>query len=170
MKEILFVDGYNIINAWFKLKPTHNYQLETARIELIEILSQYQALKGIKIIVVFDAYKVKGGREFREKVDGVEVVYTKEGETADNFIERCIASFKNEFRVRVATSDWMEQQIIFAQGAERVTPRELKDEIAEMFTGIERYREKAFKGRQPLELRLSKRVKGVLEELRRKHD
>ena len=170
MKEILFVDGYKIINACFKLNSPYDYELETARIKLLEILSQYQAVIDIKIIVVFDAYKVKGGREFRDKVDGIDVVFTKEGETADNFIERCIASYKDEFRVRVATSDWMEQQIIFAQGAERITPRELKNEIVEMFNTIEKYRENTFKRKQPLELRLSTKVKEALEEWRKKHD
>ncbi len=86
-KEYLFVDGYNIINSWERLKDLSKMSLEVARNELVEIMAEYQHYSGIKITVVFDAHLVKGNSGKRYGVKGVEVVYTKESETADQYIE-----------------------------------------------------------------------------------
>lgn len=164
MKEILFIDGYNIINSWFNLGDTpKGYELESARAKLVEIMAQYQVIKDIKIIIVYDAYKVKNGIEYWSKIDNVDIVFTKEGETADNFIERCVSSFKNDYRVRVATSDRMEQLIIFAQGGERVTPMELKAEIYETFKAIEKYKRMTYKDGQSLEIQLDAKTKELFK-------
>lgn len=128
-KEYLFVDGYNIINAWESLKKKASISLEEARIELLEILSEYHHYSGIEIIVVFDAHLVKGNNGTEDFYNGVKIIYTKENETADNYIERTLDSIGRIKRVRVATSDRLEQQIILARGGTRISARELEVEI-----------------------------------------
>ncbi len=128
-KEYLFVDGYNIINSWSSLKELSNLNLEVAREELIESMAEYQHYSGIKIIVVFDAHLVKGNSGKKEIIKEVEVIYTKENETADQYIERRLDDIGRKERVRVATSDWMEQQIVLGRGGTRISARELEVEI-----------------------------------------
>ena len=128
-KEYLFVDGYNIINSWEVLKEKSQISLEEARIELLEILSEYQHYSGIVIIVVFDAHQIKGKSRTEEKYKGLRVIYTKENETADNYIERVLDEIGRIKRVRVATSDWMEQQIVLSRGGTRISAKELEVEI-----------------------------------------
>ena len=125
-REYLFVDGYNIINAWDRLKSLSKVDLQLSRDLLIEIMSEYQSYSGINVIVVFDAHMVKGNSGMRETIKGVEVVYTKESETADQFIERRLDDIGREERVTVATSDWMEQQIVLGRGGTRISARELE--------------------------------------------
>ena len=119
-KEYLFVDGYNIINSWESLKEKQKNSLEEARDTLLEILADYHHYSGIEIIVVFDAHLVKGnsGKEFNYK--GIHVVFTKEHETADHYIERTVDSLGKIKRIRVATSDWLEQQIVLSRGGIRI--------------------------------------------------
>lgn len=128
-KEYLFVDGYNIINTWEDLKEKQKINLEEARDALLEILADYHHYSGIEIIVVFDAHLVKGnsGKEFNYK--GIEVVFTKENETADHYIERTLDSLGRIKRIRVATSDWLEQQMVLSRGGIRISARELEVEI-----------------------------------------
>ncbi len=128
-REYLFVDGYNIINSWEKLKKLNKISLEVAREELIEIMSEYQIYSGIKIIIVFDAHLVKGNSGTVDNIKGVQIVYTKENETADQYIEKVLDDIGRVERVRVATSDWMEQQIILGRGGTRISARELELEI-----------------------------------------
>ena len=128
-REYLFVDGYNIINSWEILKGKSQISLEEARNELLEILSEYHHYSGIEIFVVFDAHLVKGNNGKEETYNGIKIIYTKENETADNYIERTLDSIGRIKRVRVATSDWMEQQIILSRGGTRISARELEVEI-----------------------------------------
>lgn len=128
-REYLLVDGYNIINAWPELNKIKGEYFEDARLKLIEILLNYQGVKNNFIILVFDAHQVKGGIEHRDSLPGLEVVYTKEGETADVFIERLAACLAGQFRVYVATSDWVEQSVSWQKGALRISARELREEI-----------------------------------------
>lgn len=122
----LIVDGYNVISNWPELVRFKEQSLEQAREVLVHILVNYGAWQGDKIIIVFDGHQVKGGVEHREKAGpGVEVVFTREGETADNYIERIISSFVPQDIVQVATSDWVEQQIVWRKGAMRLSSREL---------------------------------------------
>lgn len=127
--DYLLVDGYNIIFAWDELKKISETNLDAARAELIKILSNYQGLCGYEIIIVFDAYKVKGKYREVERHFNVNVVYTKESETADSYIERVTHELSGKHRVRVATSDGVEQLIILGSGAMRMTARELKSRI-----------------------------------------
>ena len=129
LKEYLYVDGYNIINSWEILKELGMTQLEEARNKLIDIMVEYQHYSGINIIIVFDAHLVKGNNGTEENHSGLKVVYTKESETADHYIERSLDEIGKVRRVRVATSDWMEQQIVLGRGGTRVSARELEMEI-----------------------------------------
>lgn len=128
-KEYLFVDGYNIINDWEILKKKAAISLEESRLELLDILTEYHHYSGIEIIVVFDAYLVKGNNGNIEEFKGIKVIYTKENETADHFIEKTLDSIGKIKRVRVATSDKIEQQIILSRGGTRISARELEVEI-----------------------------------------
>lgn len=127
--DYLLVDGYNIIFAWDELKKIAETNLDAARGELIKILSNYQGWCGYEIIIVFDAYKVKGKHREVERHFNVNVVYTKESETADSYIERVTHELSGKHRVRVATSDGAEQMIILGSGAMRMTAKELKKRI-----------------------------------------
>lgn len=128
-KEYLFVDGYNIINAWGELKELSKISLEVARNELIETMAEYQSFSGVGVTVVFDAHMVKKNSGMTDKIKGVEIVYTRENETADHYIERRLDQIGRTEVVRVATSDWMEQQIVLGRGGTRVSARELKIEV-----------------------------------------
>ncbi|MCP8618064.1 NYN domain-containing protein [Salirhabdus salicampi] len=126
---VLIVDGYNVIGAAPSLKLLRDEDLGQARELLVNQLAEYQAYTGYKVIVVFDAYSVHG-IEKKEKNSRVEVIYTKENETADERIEKLVKEIKNiQTQVYVATSDYTEQRTIFAQGALRKSARELLNEI-----------------------------------------
>ena len=130
--EFLLVDGYNIIFAWDELKKMAGTSLEGARHLLMDLLSNYQGYKKCVVILVFDAYKVKGNPGSVEHYRNIHVVYTKEAETADAYIERAtyeIARSHPDRRVRVATSDNLEQLIILGHGAVRVSAREFLEEV-----------------------------------------
>lgn len=128
-KEYLFVDGYNIINSWGNLKKLSEENFEEARMELLEILVEYSHLTGINVIVVFDGHLVKGNIGEKDEYKGISVVFTKENETADNFIERTLDEIGRVKKVRVATSDWVEQQIVLSRGGTRMSAKELEVEV-----------------------------------------
>ena len=127
--EYLLVDGYNIIFAWDELQRLASQDVAAARGALIDILANYQGFRKCRVIVVFDAYKVKGNPGSVQTVHGVKVVYTKEAETADTYIERATYELRRERRVRVATSDGPEQVIILGHGALRVSARAFHAEV-----------------------------------------
>lgn len=127
--EYLLVDGYNIIFAWDELKKAAEENLDLARSMLINMLCNYQGFRQCSLILVFDAYKVKGSVGEVEKVNNITVVYTKEAETADTYIEKATHDLSREHRVRVATSDNLEQTIILGNGAYRISASEFYDEI-----------------------------------------
>ena len=140
-EDYLLVDGYNIIHAWDSLRAVAREDLDGARARLIDRLRNYQGWKKCKVIVVFDAYKVKGNPGSVEKAGEVYVVYTKEAETADMYIERttyALAKERREHRVRVATSDGLEQMIILGHGAVRMPAAELEFELNQVEADIRR--------------------------------
>jgi hypothetical protein len=137
-KEYLFVDGYNIINAWSNLRELSNISLEVAREELIDMMAEYQYFAGVKVVIVFDAHMVKGSSGKKENIKGVDVVYTKERETADQYIEKVIDEIGRVKSVKVATSDWMEQQIVLGRGGTRISARELEAQIEDMRRALNR--------------------------------
>lgn len=127
--EYLLVDGYNVIFAWDSLKELAKDNVDGARNTLINILCNYQGYKKCEVILVFDAYKVKGNTGDVEKIDNINVVYTKEAETADMYIEKVSHKLAKNNKVRVVTSDALEQLIILEGGALRVSSKEFFYEI-----------------------------------------
>ncbi len=140
-EDYLLVDGYNIIHAWDELRALSWEDLDSARERLIHRLRNYQGWKRCKVIVVFDAYKVKGNPGSVERLGDLFVVYTKEAETADMYIEKttyALARERREHRVRVATSDGLEQMIILGHGAVRMPAAELEFEVRQAEQEIRR--------------------------------
>ena len=128
-EEYLLVDGYNIIFAWPELRELSKINLDSARDKLMDILCNYQGYQGCRLILVYDAYKVKGNPGSTMKYHNIEVVYTKEAETADQYIERTtheLGAKPQKYRVTVATSDALEQMIIWGNGATRMSALGLK--------------------------------------------
>ena len=131
-KEYLLVDGYNIIFAWEDLKELAAVNIDGAREKLMDILCNYQGFKKCTLILVFDAYKVKGNPGSVETYHNIHVVYTKEAETADQYIEKTVHEIGRKYRVTVATSDQLEQVIILGQGGRRMSARELLEDVIEV--------------------------------------
>ena len=128
-KAFLLVDGYNIIHAWEQLRGLAAQDLQAARDRLLDILSDYAGYVKPSVICVFDAYKVPGGQERVYRYHNIDVVFTKEAETADQYIEKTAHELSGKYEVSVATSDGLEQIIIFGTGAQRISARELEEGI-----------------------------------------
>ncbi|WP_295075322.1 TetM/TetW/TetO/TetS family tetracycline resistance ribosomal protection protein [Ruminococcus sp.] len=137
--DYLLVDGYNIIFSWEDLKKIAEENLDAARGELINRMCNYQGYAGCELILVFDAYKVKGKHRDIEKYCNINIVYTKESETADTYIEKVTHSLSKDHRVRVATSDGVEQMIILGNGAMRISASEFKKRCIAAETAIKEY-------------------------------
>ena len=146
-KSLYIVDGYNVIFAWDELSKTAEHDLDTARRDLLDILSNYQAFTKREMIVVFDAYNVKGGPERKEDVNGLHVVFTKEGELADTYIERLIYEIGKDSNVRAVTSDGLIQLQAVRSGILRLSAREFREEILAVDEEIAAFLEKLRKGR-----------------------
>ncbi|MFI3169967.1 MAG: translation factor GTPase family protein [Faecalibacterium sp.] len=127
--EYLLVDGYNVLHAWDDLAKLAEENLETARQRLMDMLCNYQGFRKVKVILVFDAYKVKGNLGSVLQYHGIQVVYTKEAETADSYIERATHDMAKQHRVRVVSSDGAMQYIILGNGALRVSARTFRQEL-----------------------------------------
>ena len=140
--EYILVDGYNIIFAWDDLRKLAKDSLDDARAKLIDRLCNYQGFRRCPVIVVFDAYKVKGNPGSVEKLGGLSVVYTKEAETADMYIEKAAYDLSKNHRVRVATSDALEQIIILGGGALRVSASSFEQEVKEVEDAIRAFLKK----------------------------
>lgn len=162
-KEYLFVDGYNIINCWSDLRQISEESLDEARNELIDIMAEYKVCTGVDVSVVFDAHLVKGSCYKKEKIKGVDVIYTKEKETADHYIEKELDSIGKTKKVKVATSDWLEQQIVMGRGGTRISARELKIEIENLKRSIDRQSKKENEINDLVSSRLDK---NILEKLK----
>ena len=130
--EYLLVDGYNIIFAWEELKAIARESLDAARKALCDLLCNFQGYQKCRVIAVFDAYKVRGGQGSVEKYHSIHVVYTKEAETADAYIERATYELGRHYRVKVATSDGPEQLIILGHGALRVSASAFREEMEQV--------------------------------------
>lgn len=139
--EYLLVDGYNIIFAWDDLKKLADKSLDLARSQLVNRLSSFQGYRGCELIIVFDAYRVKEP-EHIDTAGSVSVVYTKEAETADTYIERTAHKLAKEHRVTVATSDGLEQVIIMGSGARRMSASDLRYEVEASERAVREYIEK----------------------------
>ena len=129
-EEYLLVDGYNIIFAWEELRELSKVTIDGARQKLMDILCNYQGYKKCTLILVFDAYKVTGNTGEAIDYHNIHVVYTKEAETADQYIEKLAHKIGRQYNVTVATSDGLEQLIIYGQGCHLMSARDLKEEVA----------------------------------------
>lgn len=167
--KTIFVDGYNVINIWPELNRIKEYSFQSARQKLIEVLQNYSMYKGYKIILVFDAHMVKGSLEKKERLgDNFIVVYTKEGEIADTYIEKIVNNIGRKNEVCVVTSDSLEQQVIFGRGAIRMSSIEFYHEVK----GIEeritiKINNKYSDKRCTLEERINKDILEELEKIRK---
>lgn len=165
VKEYLLVDGYNIIFAWDELNELAKVNMDSARSKLMDILCNYQGFKKCILILVFDAYKVKGGLGQVLDYHNIHVVYTKEAETADQYIEKVTHEIAREHRVTVATSDALEQVIILGKGAIRFSANDLKEEIIRIRDQIRRdYLDKQSSGRAYLKEKFNDNLLEFLEE------
>ncbi|MEG2985584.1 MAG: NYN domain-containing protein [Peptostreptococcaceae bacterium] len=169
IKHYVIVDGYNIINAWDELKDIAKDDLENAREKLISEIIEYAEFTGRKAIIVFDAYNVKKSREKVEERKYITVVYTKEHQTADSYIEKFITSLSKYDDVKVATNDYAEQQIVLGKGASRISSRELKLDLDHAKSKIRQKNSSFGKKiqRNWLEERLDKETLSKLENIRR---
>ncbi|MCM3768186.1 NYN domain-containing protein [Neobacillus niacini] len=165
--DILLVDGYNIIGAWPELKALKDRDLPAARDRLVEKMAEYQAISGFRVIVVFDAHFVKG-TEKKYKNHQVEVIFTKENESADERIEKMAISLSNrKTQIHVATSDFTEQWQIFGQGALRKSARELEIEMSSIEKNIER-KVKKIQDKKPVsKIPISDEMAEIFEKWRR---
>lgn len=167
MQEYLIVDGYNIINAWPVFEKLRVESFEHARAKLIEILSNYQGSTDSRVIIVFDAHLVKGGSQKKELIDGIEVIFSQENETADNVIEKLVGTLPIQSKITVATSDWVEQTLVLGRGAVRMSARELFLEINEVTQKAIQGQKKQVNSNTNLGLRINDRVRETLEKWRR---
>lgn len=167
MRNILLVDGYNIIGAWEELQSLKDIEMAQARDKLIEYMADYQAYSGYRVIIVFDAYYVRGIQN-KLKDYKVEIIYTKEKETADECIERLSKSLKNiKNQVYVATSDYAEQRTIFGRGALRKSARELLVELRDIERQIDANIEEQQNVKPQIKIPLSPDILEVFEKWRR---
>jgi len=164
----LIVDGYNIINSWPELKLIEKDNLENARDKLVELLENYRAYKGISAILVFDAHMVKGSTEKHEYYGALEIVYTKENETADAYIEKMVDEFGKMYNIIVATSDWLEQQVVLGRGATRLSARELHFEVLKVQEVMrDKYSITRSMEKHTIESRIQEDIREKLEKMRR---
>lgn len=169
-RKILIVDGYNVINAWYNLKKLSKDDLESAREKLVGYILEYSKIKGYESYVVFDAYNVKGTDEKIEKNHGVTVVFTKENQTADSYIEKFISGLSRYDEIAVATSDYAEQQIVLGKGGTRISARELIQDLnnsKEEIRSKSKDQVKKYNTMNRLENRIDSDVFDKLEKIRR---
>jgi predicted RNA-binding protein with PIN domain len=165
--DILLVDGYNIIGAWPELIALKTRDLAAARDRLVEKMAEYQAVTGFRVIVVFDAHYVQGTAKTYQN-HKIEVIFTKENETADERIEKMAISLNNRrTQIHVATSDFTEQWTIFGQGALRKSARELLIEMNSIEKGIEKNVKKIQEKKPVSKIPISNEVAEIFEKWRR---
>ena len=155
--EYLLVDGYNIIFAWDDLAAIAKEDMDLARSKLVNLMCNYRGLHRCEVILVFDAYRIKGNTGSVETVNNISVVYTKEAETADSYIERTTHELSKNYRVQVATSDRMEQLIIIGNGAMRISADAFRKEVDRTEAAMrELMAEKANGGQKLMEGKISR--------------
>ena len=167
VKEYLLVDGYNVIFAWEDLKELAKVNIEAARNKLMDILCNYQGFRKCAVILVFDAYKVDGFALEIQKYHNIHVVYTKEAETADQYIEKVVHQIGKKYHVTVVTSDGVEQVVTMGQGGTLISSREFKEEVELVRRQIrEEYESRREKGKNYLFDHMDKGMAEELEEVR----
>lgn len=167
MQTILIVDGYNMIGAWKELRPLRDTNFEEARIRLLELMAEYKAAMGGRVIVVFDAHLVPGVQQTYVQ-NAVEIIYTRKNETADEQIEKLTNELKGrKIQIYVATSDMTEQNVIFGNGALRKSARELEIEMEIIQSNITQKVKITHEEKPKSRIQLSKEVELAFEKWRR---
>lgn len=168
-KEVLVIDGYNIINAWEELVEIAENNFENARERLNFMIAEYSAYKGIHSYIVYDAYKVKTSLNREEKTQHLTIIYTKEKQTADSYIEKFIHDFEDKRHtiIRVATDDLAEQNMVLGKGAARMPTWELYLEVKESQKKIKEKINKRQISKNTLDTILNQDVVEKLEKMRR---
>lgn len=167
LREYLLVDGYNIIFAWEDLKELAQVNIEAARNKLMDILCNYQGFRKCTVILVFDAYKVEGDVLEIQKYHNIHVVYTKEAETADQYIEKVVHEIGRKYDVTVATSDGVEQVVTLGQGGRLMSAREFEEEVKIVCRQIQEETEKRReRGKNYLFDHMDKKLAQEMEEVR----
>ena len=167
LKEYLLVDGYNVIFAWEDLKDLAKVNIEAARNKLMDILCNYQGFKKCTVILVFDAYKVEGYALEIQKYHNIHVVYTKEAETADQYIEKVVHEIGRKYHVTVVTSDGVEQVVTLGQGGKLISAREFHEEVETTRHLIrEEYEKRRENGKNYLFDHMDKELAEEMEEVR----
>lgn len=165
--DVLLVDGYNIIGAWPELQELKKHDFEAARNKLIEKMAEYKAFTGYRVIIVFDAHQVSGIEKKLKNYD-VEVIFTRENETADERIEKMASELNNiKTQVHVATSDYTEQWVIFGQGALRKSARELLNEMNSIEKRIDRSVRKNNQSKRTNRIKIKGEIAEIFEKWRR---
>lgn len=167
--KIIFVDGYNVINSWSNLKREKEISLDSARQKLVDILHNYGAINRCKIVIVYDGHRVTGNIENKyEHNKNLLVVFTKDGETADAYIEREVHNLGRRFEVYVVTSDFLEQQTIFQRGAVRISSIEFYNLVRVDIENVKKNSKKVHvSAKNTLEDNLDEDVLKKLEAIRR---
>ncbi|MFC7687665.1 NYN domain-containing protein [Ureibacillus sp. GCM10028918] len=167
MQTILIVDGYNMIGAWKELRPLRDTNFEEARNRLLELMAEYKATMGVRVIVVFDAHLVPGVQQTYVQ-NAVEIIYTRKNETADERIEKLTNELKGrKIQIYVATSDMTEQNVIFGNGALRKSARELEIEMEIIKSSITQKVKVTHEEKPKSRIQLSKEVELAFEKWRR---
>ena len=166
--KIFFIDGYNVLHTWPELKNEKNYSFAAAREKLINIMHNYAACNESKVVIVFDGYKVPGNIEGKEVINKyLTVVFTKDGETADSYIEREVSNLGRRYEVYVVTSDWLEQQTIFQRGAVRVSSIEFHNDVIKVQKEIKKIEKEKIVPKNHLQDNIDSDVLEKLEQIRR---
>jgi len=169
-KNYLFIDGYNLINYSSKLKKIAAVDLESARKKLIDLVVEYSAYQGEITCIVFDAYQTKYKKAKEEMVGGVKVVFTKEYQTADAYIEGQVEKLAANKRnvVRVVTGDLLEQQLILGSGGYRVSPREFLRAVEQVKKNVKEFDQSPVRQDNSMESMLDENVLKILKDWRKK--
>lgn len=168
IQELLIIDGYNIIHSAPDVFKFKELSLDHCRNKLISWLSNYSSYKNKKVIIVFDGKQGSRGQEQIEEIEGIIIIFSKVGESADMVIEKLVSKFREDYNIFVATSDYTEQRIIFGKGAYRMSARELWNEIMSSKNESQEYLQdnnKPYRGQ--IGWRLNKDVFSKLEKWRR---
>ncbi len=163
----LVIDGYNIINCWPEFEDVRLEDMALARVKLIEIMKDFTPLVWDRITIVFDAYRTRGKGSLEESARGLDVVYTAEGQTADVYIERMVATMADIEDMEVASSDYLEQRLVLWKGGRRISAKELRFRLQEVRHTLKREGYLDITTRSLLDERLSEHVKKTLENWRR---
>jgi predicted RNA-binding protein with PIN domain len=166
--KIIFVDGYNVINSWPNLKELKEYSFEGSRKKLEEILQNYTEFKGCRLYLVYDAHHVSKNQGNHEKIGEFNIIFTKENETADSYIEKAVDLIGRKADISVVTSDSLEQQVTFQRGATRISSLEFYYEIIEIDKIIKNTTKKKYSdNRNVLQDRIDNNILEKLEKIRR---